>query len=125
MSTIAASSATTRRPTTVTAAAALLVLLALGALLPLAGTEEIPRAVLVIGYVFAALKLVAAVGLWRCRKWAAILGFVVVLLDALAAAPGLLDPPSAALGAFIGVGMLLSVAALVLLALPASRRAYV
>ena len=125
MSTIASSPVTTRRPPTVTAAAALLVLLALGALLPLAGTEEIPRAVLVIAYVLAALKLVAAVGLWRCRKWAAILGFVVVLLDVLAAAPGLLDPPSAALGVFLGVGMLLSVAALVLLALPAARRAYV
>lgn len=81
-----ASPAATHRPATVTAALALLVLLALVALFPTPGAEEIPPAILLAGYAFAALQLVAAAGLWRCRRWAALLGFVVVLLDGLAAA---------------------------------------
>ena len=124
MSTIAASPIATRRPTTITAAIALLVLLALSTLIPFPGTGEIPRAVLIIGYAFAALKLVAAIGLWRCRKWAAVLGFVVVLLDALLATPGMFAAPTTALQVYVIVGVLASIAALVLLALPASRRAY-
>ncbi len=124
MSTIAASPATTRRPATVTAALALLALAALAALIPAPGVADIPRGVVIAGYAFAALKLVAAVGLWRCRRWAASLGSVVVLLDTLAAAPGLLFAPTTTLRVVATVGVILGLATLVLLALPASRRAY-
>lgn len=114
-----------RRPTTVTIAAALLALLGDLALIPTPGTGDIPRFILIASFIFAALKLVAAIGLWRCRKWAAVLGFVVVLLDALAAAPGLFFAPSAALRVAATVGVVLGIATLVLLVLPASRRTYV
>jgi hypothetical protein len=114
-----------RRPSTVSAAVSLLVLLAGLVLLPVPGAEAVPREVLGVAYAFAALKLVAAAGLWRCRRWAAILGFLAVLLDALAAAPGLLAAPTPALRVMAATMVLLSVAALILLALPTSRRAYV
>ena len=113
-----------RRPATVIAAIVLLVPLALAALIPPGSTAAIPAVVLVSGYALAALKLAAAVGLWWSRRWAAILGFVAVLLDALTSVPGLLFAEEAATRALVAVGLALSIAALVLLALPASRRAY-
>ncbi|HET8626064.1 MAG TPA: hypothetical protein VFL91_01515 [Thermomicrobiales bacterium] len=125
MSTIGASSFAARRPTAMTAAIIALVLLALAVLVPVPGLGDVPASALLVGYAFAALKVVAAVGLWWSRKWAAILGFVAVLLDGLMAAPGLLFADSAALRIYLAVGVALSIAALVLLALPASRRAYV
>lgn len=125
MSTIGASSFAARRPTAMTAAIIALVLLALAVLVPVPGLGDVPASALLVGYAFAALKVVAAVGLWWCRKWSAILGFVAVLLDGLLAAPGLLFADSAALRIYLAVGVALSIAALVLLALPASRRAYV
>ena len=125
MSAMTASSPATHRPTTITAAIVLLVLLGLSVLIPFSGTDQIPQAALILGYVFAVLKLVAAAGLWRCRKWAAILGFVAVLLDALASAPGIIGAPSAALQVYVIIAFIASIAALILLALPTSRRAYV
>ncbi|HEY8602316.1 MAG TPA: hypothetical protein VIL85_28090 [Thermomicrobiales bacterium] len=121
-------SATGQRPATVTAAIALLIIVALGVLIPFGGDggdgEAIPAAILVSGYVLAALKVVAAVGLWRPRKWAAILGFVAVLLDALTAIPGVFFAPTPILRVIVGIGLLLSLAILALLILPTSRRAY-
>lgn len=125
MSAITVSPPATRRPATITATIVLLVLLALSVLIPFSGADQIPQAAIILGYAFAVLKLVAAAGLWRCRKWAAILGFVAVLLDALSSAPGLFGAPTAALQVYLIVAVLASIAALVLLALPTSRRAYV
>ncbi|MGN6358831.1 MAG: hypothetical protein ACTHNK_00395 [Thermomicrobiales bacterium] len=122
MSTFAATPRAVHRPATVTAAAVLLALLALSALFTVSGA--IPRLVLLVSFGFAALKLVAAVGLWRCQRWAAILGCAVTLLDALAAAPGLVAAPAAPARVFVIIGISLNVAALVLLVLPAARHAY-
>ncbi|HEY8599279.1 MAG TPA: hypothetical protein VIL85_12660 [Thermomicrobiales bacterium] len=117
----------TARPATVTVAIALLIVVALGVLLPFGGEgdgDAIPAAILVSGYALAALKVVAAIGLWRCRRWAAILGFIAVLLDALTAIPGVFFAPTPTLRVVVAIGLLLSLAILVLLVLPASRRAY-
>ena len=125
MSTIAASPVATRRPATVTAAAVLLALLgAVGLILAPAFLDEAGAAFIAILVAISALRLVAAVGVWRCRRWAAILGFVVSLLDTLLAAPGLFAAPDATSRTLAIVGVVLGVATLVLLALPASRRAY-
>ena len=126
MSMITASPVATRRPTTVTAAAVLLALLgALGLILAPLLLSEAGAVFTAIILVLAALRLVAAVGVWCCRRWAAILGFVVSLLDTLLAAPGLFFAPDATSRALATAGVLLGVATLVLLVLPASRRAYV
>lgn len=112
------------RPATITAALVLLVVRGIISLLPLRGSEEIPRIVLLSGYVFAILKFVAA-GHWRCRHWAAILGFVVALLDALSAIPGIVFAEEPVLQALAGVWVVVSIVTLVLLGLPAARRACV
>jgi hypothetical protein len=126
MSTIAASTVATRRPATVTAAAVLLALLgALALILTPAFLDQAGTAFTAIAVAIAALRLVAAVGVWRCRRWAAILGFVVSLLDTLLAAPGLFFAPDATSRVLAVSGVVLGVATLVLLALPGSRRAYV
>lgn len=116
--------AAARRPTVVTVALVMLVLMGLFSLVPTPGIEEMPRSVLIAGYVFALLKLVAAVGLWRCHRWAAILGFVAVLLDALTAIPGIFFAGELAFQALAGVWVVVSILVLALLTLPAARRAY-
>jgi hypothetical protein len=126
MSTIAASPITTSRPNTVTAATVLLALTGVVGLLtaPL-GADEAGAVFVTIGVAISVSRLVAAIGVWRCRRWAAILGFVVSLLDSLLAAPGILFAPDNTLRAMAIAGVVLGVATLVLLMLPASRRAYV
>ena len=126
MSTIAASPVAIRRPAPVTAAAVLLALLgAAGLLFAPASAGEAGAAFTAVIVALAAMRLVAAVGVWRCRRWAAILGFVASLLDTLLAAPGLFFAPDATARALATSGVVLGVATLVLLALRASRRAYV
>ena len=124
MSALTESRLAARRPATISVAMLLLMLLSVSVLLPIPGFESIPRAALIIGYLFAALKLVAAFGLWRCQKWAAILGFIAVLLDALLAVPGMFES-TAALQLYTITGVFISIIVLVLLLLPTSRRAYV
>ena len=114
-----------RRPAPVTAAAALLALTgALGLLALPAGLGAVGAVVLIPALALAALRLVAAAGVWRGRRWAALLGATATVLDALLALPGLVEAPTAALGALAALGVGLGVVTLVRLALPASRRAY-
>ena len=126
MSTLTASPGVTNRSSTVTTAALFLALAGvLGLLAAPAGLGEVGAAILISALVFTVLRFVAAIGLWHCRRWAAILGFVVTLLDTLLALPGAFGAaPNAALAIVAAIGVALGVATLVLLALPASRRAY-
>jgi hypothetical protein len=126
MTAAATAPAAARRPAPVTAAAALLALTgALGLLALPAGLGEAGAAILVLALVLAVLRLVAAAGVWQCRRWAAVLGAVATLLDTLLALPGLSAAPNAALGALATLGVALGVVTLVLLAVSAARRAFV
>lgn len=121
---LASTTLVARRPIVITVAMVMLVLMALFTLVPAPGTEEMPRFILISGYILAALKVIAAVGLWRCYKWAAILGFVAVFLDALTAVPGLIFAPNSPLQVLVAVWLVLSAVLLILLTRPAARQAY-
>lgn len=110
------------RPTTVTAAAVLLAAMGvLGiAVLPLVDGGA---GVIVVGTI-SLLRLVAAFGVWHRRRRAAILGFVVTALDALAALPGVFFADGL-WWALATTGVVAGIAAMVLLAHRTSRRAYV
>src|SRR5215212_11108091 len=118
------------RPLPVTVAAILLVLLSLTnfpwvyELLFAAGEFEGPPAfILYSGYVVGVVGLVAA-GLWMLRKWSIWLTIVVCVLGILSAAPGIAFGPNAALQAAAAIGVVLPALIIVLVVLPASRRAF-
>lgn len=124
MSALTASPLAARRPATITAASVLMILLGLSAPLVFLGGAEVPQTVVVVGSILAALKIGSGIGVWLCRKWAAILGFVIVLLDALLSVPGALGEGGDIAQIYVIAGLIASVAVLVLLVLPAARRAY-
>ncbi|MEZ4523532.1 MAG: hypothetical protein R3A46_18090 [Thermomicrobiales bacterium] len=90
----------------------------------LPGNEDVPWGAQVFSVAGAVLYLIGAWGLWNLRRWGAILTFVVTLLNTLAALPGLIERPSGWIVAGILMLIPLGIATLVLIALPASRRAY-
>ena len=120
-----AQSPTTIRPPTLTAASTLLALMGLAGIVfaPLASSEA-DAVFLAITATISALRVVAAVGVWRCRRWAAILGFVVSLVDTLLAAPGLFSAPNVMWQVLATIAVLAGIATMALLVLPESRRAY-
>ncbi len=116
----------TGRPNTVTIASALLVLisaLAVPTMFLIGGGFD--PVVSGIGSIFIVLRVIAAVGLWQCRRWGAILGFVATLLDLLLALPGFIDGTVQDGMALMAVGVFVGIVTLVLIVLPSSRRAYV
>lgn len=125
MSATAQSPAATR-PTTITAAVAGLVSLAVlafpTAILFSDGFDPIFYG---IGTTLTLLKLIAAIGLWRCRRWAAILGFVATALDVLLTLPGFVDGTMQEGMVPMAFFVIIGIASLVLIALPSSRHAYV
>lgn len=125
MSTITAGSVRGARPTSLSAAVWLTVIGELASLpfLFAPGAGDIPLAGIVVGLVGTLGALVGAWGLWHLRRWGLILTFVLVLLGALASLPGFVDPPSGWILAELIVAVPLSVAILVLIALPSTRRA--
>jgi uncharacterized membrane protein (DUF2068 family) len=114
------------RSTAVSIAVAIAVIMALSTPLMfiLPGADDIPAGAIAIGVAASVITLVSAWGLWNLRRWGAIVTFVVTLLNLVAALPGLLDPPSAWLAASIVISIPLSLAVLILIALPSSRRSY-
>jgi hypothetical protein len=123
----AAISGFARRPATITAAVVLLaVIAALGVVGGLVGEGENGASFLVIALVMSAVRAVAAFGVWRLRRWAAILGFVITVLDILMTIPFFFDGSSTtAMQVLAAIAVPLDVATLVTLAWPASRRAYI
>ena len=114
------------RPLPVTVAAILMALISLlglpGPLLP--GSEGVPAVVIYGGIVLGIVGLVVAVGLWMLRGWGFWLTIVVSVLNILSAAPGVAFAPNAALQAAATVGVVIPALIIVLVVLPASRRAF-
>ena len=116
------------RPPTVTVAAILLVLLSLSDFpwlynLLFPGAEEPPAFILYSGYVVGIVGLVVAIGLWMLKKWSFWATIIVSGLNFLFGLPGLLFAPGAALKAVIALTEVVAVLVIVLVMLPASRRA--
>jgi uncharacterized membrane protein len=74
--------------------------------------------------VAALAGVVGVVGLWRLKRWGALLSAAVLALTALLAAPGILFAPVVPLQVVAAVTVLLDIAGLVLIFQSASRRAY-
>jgi hypothetical protein len=118
-------STTLRRPVAVTVAAVLCALNALANIVPFgAGGDQIPTFVIYASIALGAIGLVGAFGLWRVRRWGALLSAAVLVLTALLAAPGILFAPTLVLHLLASVGVLIAVVVLTLIFLPSPRHAY-
>ena len=131
MSTITSTtSTTTARPAAATAAAVALVLSALldfahiGAY---ASGADIPAGVLAVKVALGVAALVAAAGVWGHQHWAVPLALVVAVLNLLVSASGfvtsLVESGNTAEKVVTGLGVLLSLAVIALVAPLARRRA--
>ena len=120
------------RPQTVTVAA---VLLALSSVLfhlafPLwanavpRGGESVPAIVAFLAVAVGVAGLVGAAGLWMLRKWGIWLAIGVCLLSILDTASGVAGAPNAALRVVAAVTLVVFASVIVLVLLPASRRAF-
>ena len=111
------------RPTSVTVAAVLLALSSLLNLVPLP-VEGVPAVVVYGALVLGVVGLVAAAGLWLLKRWGFWLAVAVSALNLLSAAPGIFAAPTAALRVAATTGVLVSALIIVLVVIPASRRAF-
>ncbi len=111
------------RPTSVTVAAVLLALSSLVNFVPLP-MEGVPAVVVYGALVLGVAGLVAAAGLWLLKKWCVWLAVAVCALNLLSAAPGIPFAPDAALRVAATAGVVISALIIVLVLLPASRRAF-
>jgi uncharacterized membrane protein (DUF2068 family) len=118
---------TSQRPASITAAATLLgVLGAVGLIAAPLGYDDNGASFVVIALVIAVIRFIAAAGVWRLQKWAAVVGFVITALDTLLALGAIFDDSGpAALRMLSLLAVPLGLATLVLLARQSSRRAYV
>ena len=113
------------RPQTVTVAAIVLAVFSLVNLIsPLLPSEGIPEFVIYLGVVLGIAGLAAAAGLWMLRKWSIWLTIIVSVVNFLSAAPGLAFAPNAALQVAATITVVGSAIIIVLVVLPASRRAF-
>ena len=120
------------RPPTVTVAA---VVLALSSVLfhlafPLwanavpRGGESVASIVVLLAVAVGVAGLVGAAGLWMLRKWGIWLAIGVCLLSILDTASGVAGAPNAALRVVAAVTLVVFALVIVLVVLPASRRAF-
>jgi hypothetical protein len=120
------------RPPTVTVAAVLLALSSM--LFHLAfpswanavprGGESVPAIVVFLAVGVGVAGLAAAAGLWMLRKWGIWLAIGVCLLSILDTASGVAGAPNAALRVVAAVTLVVFALVIVLVVLPASRRAF-
>ena len=113
------------RPISTSVAAGVLALLSVvGLAAPLLLSEGVPAAAIYVSVASGAAGLAAAHGLWTLRRWGTVLAVIVAVLGILSAAPGLAFAPTLGLLAQAIAGVVGSTLVLVLVLLPASRRAY-
>ncbi len=117
----------TQRPTTVTVAAVLLALFSvlnlISTLLP-AFSDGVPAIVVYGSAVLGLLGLVAAYGLWTLKRWGVWLTIILSVLNVLSAAPGIAFAPTTLLFIAALVTVVAYALIVVLVVMPASRRAY-
>ncbi len=125
MSSIATSPAQISRPASVSAAVVLSILLNVASLplvFILPGADEIPAPAIAIGVITGLVSVVAAWGMWNLRRWGAITTFVVTLLNTVSSIPGFFNPPSDWILALLIVTTPISIALMVLIAMPSTRK---
>jgi uncharacterized membrane protein (DUF2068 family) len=116
-----------QRPPAVTVAA---ILLALGSAFGLISTliptfsNGIPAVVVYGSAVLGLVGLLAAYGLWTLKRWGVWIAVILSVLNILSAAPGLVFAPTTALLVSAIVGIVVCALIILLVVLPASRRAY-
>ena len=119
------SSTANRRPITVTIVAVLLAAYQFLAIVPTGeAPDDIPKFVSYISIGTGIISLIAAIGLWRRKKWAAVTGAVVTAILVLVTAPGIIFGPVVGLQLEAAACVTIGLAIIALILLPASRRAY-
>ncbi len=116
------------RPIPVIVAAILLVVLSLMDLpfpwlLLFPGAQEPPAFVIYSGIALGIVGLGVAVGLWMMKPWSLWATIVVGALNFLLGAPGVIVAPTAVMQATVAATEVVAVLIIVLVVLPASRRA--
>jgi hypothetical protein len=86
--------------------------------------SPIPRPVAYASLLIALVGLIGAIGLWRLMRWGAPLSAGVLAVTALLAAPGIVVGTIVMLHVVATGTVIMDVGGLVLIFLPASRRAY-
>lgn len=87
----------------------------------LPGQDEVPAGAKVAGVVLAAVAILGAYGLSRCRRWGARTTIAVSALNLLSAIAGLTDPPNAALAFDMAASLPACIGTIVFLAAAGSR----
>lgn len=126
MSSVQSMSATpSQRPITVTIAAVMLVAMQLLAIVPTGEAPgDIPMFAVYTSVGAGIISLIAAAGLWRQKKWAAVTGGIMTAINVLVTAPGMIFAPVIGLRIESIAGVAIGLVIIALILLPVSRRAY-
>jgi uncharacterized membrane protein (DUF2068 family) len=120
----------TQRPPAVTVAVVLLALLSVVTMVPPslmfspAVAAEIPAFVTYLGFILGVVGLVAAYGLWALKRWSVWLTIILSTVSILLSVPPILFGPTVAIQVLNIVSDVAFALIIVLVLLPASRRAY-
>ena len=120
----------TQRPPAVTVAVVLLALLSVVTMVPPslmaspAEAAEVPAFVTYLGVILGVVGLVAAYGLWALKRWSVWLTIILSAVSILLSVPGTLFAPTVAIQVLNIVSDVGFALIIVLVLLPASRRAY-
>ena len=120
----------TQRPPAVTVAVVLLALLSVvnmvppSLIAPPAEAAEVPGFVTYLGFILGVVGLVAAYGLWALKRWSVWLTIILSAVNILLTVPPLLFGPTVAIQVVSIVSGVAFALVIVLVLLPASRRAY-